>query len=202
MKTCSKCKQSLPLIDYYANQAGKSWCKKCHRADTLARKARYQASGLCVTGCKRPVKPGNTKHCIEHAESQLGLLQERQRLGKCSASKTCEEPVHENVYCLRHTELKKWSRIQRQYGLSKSEYEAKITAQGSRCPITGDLLDSESPNDRPVVDHCHTTLVTRDILSNRANLILGALEEDPELIARVAENMIAYLAKWKAVKAA
>ena len=53
------------------------------------------------------------------------------------------------------------------------------TAQGWRCPITGDMLTLSSP-----VDHCHKTGVNRGILSRRGNLLLGHAKDRIEDLER------------------
>lgn len=133
----------------------------------------------------------------------MSLIQERKLAGRCAATRTCDQPADGN-YCLYHNELKRWARIKREYGLTQEAYEAKLRVQDGRCPITGDILlpvaskeGTDNFNRAAVVDHCHTTLRTRDILSNRANVLLGLLNEDPELISVVLANMLAYLDKWK-----
>lgn len=64
------------------------------------------------------------------------------------------------------------------FGLSKAEYEARLTKQQSLCAIcSGDM--------RPVcIDHCHSTGVVRGLLCRACNTGLGHLRDSTQLLKK------------------
>jgi Recombination endonuclease VII len=74
--------------------------------------------------------------------------------------------------------------IQREYGLSREEYEAMLEAQGHTCAICGG-----TGSRRLVVDHSHATGQVRALLCDRCNLGIGQFEDDPELMQRAVEYL-------------
>ena len=81
----------------------------------------------------------------------------------------------------------KYEWVERKYGLSRQEYDAKITQQQNMCAICGRVLD------KPNVDHNHETGEVRDLLCWNCNGGLGQFKDDP-LIAQAAAD---YLKRWK-----
>jgi DNA-directed RNA polymerase subunit RPC12/RpoP len=72
------------------------------------------------------------------------------------------------------------------YGLTLEERNAKEIQQEYRCMICRRLMPLE-------VDHDHDTEQVRDLLCRPCNLAVGLLRED----IITAENLVAYLWKWK-----
>lgn len=64
------------------------------------------------------------------------------------------------------------------YGLSQTEYEALLTAQGGKCAICG-TSDWPGKDHRPHVDHCHETGRVRGLLCDFCNRGLGMFSDDP-----------------------
>lgn len=84
-------------------------------------------------------------------------------------------------------EKSRWERIQREYNLSRDEYDALLTSQNNKCAI----CQTEKPEDRHFdVDHDHTTGRVRGLLCNRCNRGLGYFNDDFTLI-RTALNYLA-----------
>lgn len=79
-----------------------------------------------------------------------------------------------------HPELRKsvknGSRYFRTYGITLSEYEDMLRAQGGLCAI---CRQPERAAGRSLaVDHCHTTNRVRGLLCMRCNIALGMYEDD------------------------
>lgn len=88
----------------------------------------------------------------------------------------------------RISAYKRQRHLDKRYGLTIDDYEAKRAAQGGACTICGVIPETL------VVDHDHETGVIRDLLCGRCNTALGYLQEQPE----IADNAAAYLRRWKA----
>ena len=83
---------------------------------------------------------------------------------------------------LRTTDDHYSSHLMRQYGITKSEYEAVWDSQKGLCAIC-----HESPAKRLVVDHCHETGRVRELLCGHCNSALGFARDDPNVLRRMAE---------------
>lgn len=82
------------------------------------------------------------------------------------------------------------AQLLRKYGMTSTDVEAKLAAQGDACGICRCALDGLSR----VVDHCHATGVVREILCNACNLMLGQAGDDPAVLRAAA----AYLERFGA----
>lgn len=86
--------------------------------------------------------------------------------------------------------------LKNRFGITAEEYDAMFQAQGGVCAIC------KQPETRNLgkgivnmgVDHDHRTGAVRGLLCHRCNTIMGMLEDDPTLLAK----MIAYLEAWQA----
>jgi len=73
---------------------------------------------------------------------------------------------------------RKQQALQTYYGISWEEYKALMENQGGRCAICGiefDLTPGKGKigNNKPCIDHCHTTGTIRGILCGHCNKGLG-----------------------------
>lgn len=69
--------------------------------------------------------------------------------------------------------------LRAKYGISEDDFNRKVDEQGGLCACCGEA--------KPVVvDHCHSSGDTRDILCQRCNVRLGALESGPWLFKGLA----------------
>jgi hypothetical protein len=89
-----------------------------------------------------------------------------------------------------------WSAIKSNYGMTENEYMQMYEEQRGECAI---CLDFKPPigsgtkkSDVLVIDHNHISGRVRKLLCQRCNSVFGYLREDPEVIKRLADNMIAY----------
>lgn len=89
-KTCTVCKQTKPLEDYYnlkASKDGKSWrCKECDKHTTIdSRRRRYERSRVQQRQANRKAKYGITE--VEFNEI---LLSQKGKCGCCGETLTDE----------------------------------------------------------------------------------------------------------------
>lgn len=77
--------------------------------------------------------------------------------------------------------------LKRYYGIDIDQYQKMAKAQNERCAIC------QTSTTNLVVDHCHKSNKTRDLLCNRCNRTLGAVEEKEEIL----RSMIQYLEKHR-----
>jgi len=78
------------------------------------------------------------------------------------------------------------------YGITLSDYNAMLEAQGGRCAISGDAPDPNAKNTHNRVlhiDHCHYTNQVRALLCYKCNQGLGYFNHDPVLM-RVAADYL------------
>lgn len=89
---------------------------------------------------------------------------------------------------------KRWTAIQRKYGLSEDQWWNIYHEQEGCCFVCGRKLKVGGKNARNTAntDHCHTTGKIRGLLCRNCNMILIPLfERKPEL----AENIFVYLTR-------
>lgn len=87
---------------------------------------------------------------------------------------------HECKAC--HVERSHWAAVKRKYGLTKNDYAGMLLAQHGVCAICGGP-EKTKKHGRFSVDHCHATGKVRALLCSRCNLVLGKLEDSPEICA-------------------
>lgn len=76
------------------------------------------------------------------------------------------------------------------YGITNSDYEAMLAAQGGTCAICG---ISKNKNGRKfAIDHDHKTGKIRGLLCVNCNAGIGNMKDDVDLLSRA----LAYLKKW------
>jgi hypothetical protein len=75
------------------------------------------------------------------------------------------------------------------YGISRSEADRLIAAQGGLCAACGYPPRDGGHCARLHVDHCHETGRVRGMLCNRCNTALGLMFEDPKAI----QGLLQYL---------
>ena len=117
--------------------------------------------------------------CSTHKPREEYHLVSSRKHGIAWRCKSCEYTARQN-YHFRKT-----------YGITTEERDALINTQEGKCACCGNEFDS-TQRGSPVVDHNHDTNEVRDILCDRCNVVLGMINEDPE----VAHNLIDYIHKW------
>jgi hypothetical protein len=100
---------------------------------------------------------------------------------RAASKRWWDKKIAENPNFRRDVDLKF------QYDLTREAYELKLAKQEGCCAICNKLMD------KPCVDHDHDTDQVRDLLCRECNSALGFLHEN----ILVAENLVAYLRRWK-----
>lgn len=82
---------------------------------------------------------------------------------------------------------------ERRYGLRPGEYDEMLEAGGGVCWICGE--PETVPDRRLAIDHDHTAHQVRGLLCTRCNQVLGRMDDDVDLLRRMAD----YLGRSRAV---
>lgn len=72
----------------------------------------------------------------------------------------------------------------RRYGITTAEYDALLASQGGVCAVVGC-----GSSHRLVIDHCHASGIVRGIICDRCNVVLGRVEDTPQLLRGLAEYL-------------
>lgn len=83
--------------------------------------------------------------------------------------------------------------FKKKHGVSIQELDARIEAQGGKCPICAERLTTKNAH----LDHDHMTGKLRDVLCLHCNLGIGHLRERPSLL-RTAADYIEFHARRNA----
>jgi hypothetical protein len=100
------------------------------------------------------------------------------------------EPIHKKIrddWRKRNPDYQKNRDLQRQYGLSREDWQKMFDDQQGLCAICGDTMK------RIVVDHDHISDKVRGLLCNNCNLGIGLLQDD----SRILESAFKYLKKYE-----
>jgi hypothetical protein len=162
-RRCPTCKSHT---DDFSPGAG--YCRPC--AAALKRKRRAAGLEVDTRIDRHAYKPAYwQQYYRENREKVLARNREWQRNNPEKA-----ESVRRNTY------------LKRTYGITLSDYQALLEAQGSACAICG----GQDPHGRSLaVDHCHDTGRVRGLLCDPCNRCVGLLGDRSD----VAKAMSRYL---------
>lgn len=82
----------------------------------------------------------------------------------------------------------------REFGWTTEQYDLAMEQQGGKCAICGFKPDLLNGDRMLSADHCHDTNSPRGLLCNNCNQGLGKFMDNPELLQRAAEYLIAHQA--------
>lgn len=85
--------------------------------------------------------------------------------------------------------------IQRNYKITKTEYNELLTQQHGACAICGVIGDTKSKNGKTVhlsVDHHHETGEVRGLLCGNCNRAIGLFGEDIEIMRQAIEYLLSF----------
>lgn len=88
-----------------------------------------------------------------------------------------------------HPDYWKRLRLERRYGVTRAEFDARVEAQGSRCAICG---TSDHGSKEWHLDHNHSTGAPRGLLCFQCNVGLGRFGDSVERL----QSAVEYLQKW------
>lgn len=200
-KPCTGCGVTKALTDFHRSSKAKdgrqSRCKECNNSsarDLYAAKAPGQL--------RRVVQPyaemwaDNGRRCTKCLEWKTWEGFARKRTGHKGFNSVCKLCFNRAAASSRRVNVDQSRRAERErrgrtganyktrYGIDREEFERMARAQNNACAICG------NDEKRLVVDHNHATGQVRDLLCDKCNRGVGAVEE-PGGLAR----LLAYLAK-------
>ncbi|RTL93858.1 hypothetical protein EJV44_15395 [Ancylobacter aquaticus] len=92
-------------------------------------------------------------------------------------------------------EAQRWRQLERNYGVSRPQFEAAMLSQGGECAVCRVPMDGAHPApSSPVVDHDHTTGKFRGLLCGHCNKALGLFKDNTDTLLRA----VKYLERNKA----
>jgi hypothetical protein len=113
-------------------------------------------------------------HFREYLRKRKAAIKEK---GVCP---NCEKrpAAQGRVCCVQCLDDKKLTNKFGTAGPYRQLYAELFERQGGLCGIC------TKPMKRPVLDHCHNTMVVRGLLCSGCNIGLGQFKDDPKLLAR------------------
>lgn len=191
VKPCARCKQTLPVEQFYFVQKRNGYTARCRECTTISQgysvearnrinalKARPGDDGQIVKLCPScgEVKSidaysrarGACKECVTaRGKNDHEFRAARQRAGKAYRARNAE----------KIKEHQQKDRYRRKYGLSFETVELMRTARDFCCDICGERANGERQR-RLNVDHCHDTGVVRGFLCPSCNKAIGLMADD------------------------
>ena len=86
----------------------------------------------------------------------------------------------------RHAEASYNRRLERDYGITRAEYDGRLASQGGRCAI---CPRAPTEKQRLRVDHCHKTGKVRALLCMQCNSGLGLLGDSFDTLLTAAKYL-------------
>jgi len=135
-----------------------------------------------------PTKKPNSKNewqCATCQEWKLPVEYNKNKQQKSGLHYSCKECSKKYV--------RKYN-LPTKYNITIDKYDSLLQEQLSKCAICNcHLVDSSDKyNERPVVDHNHSTGKVRQLLCHKCNLALGNMNDSSEY----AYKLYQYLIKW------
>lgn len=84
---------------------------------------------------------------------------------------------------IKRRQSSRWSRIKKEYGLTRECYAQMLHGQRSLCAICSTELNDKNTH----IDHCHATGKVRALLCSRCNQAIGLLDESEERLTAAVE---------------
>ncbi len=199
MKTCGRCRESLPENEFGKRKLSRdglqAFCRKCL--------AEYQTSYRKIRRNEPQEDPMKTKVCSRCGEGKPSTLEhfspDRQNRDGLSytCKKCCVIAAQKKYYAdpeQARARGRDWSfkKSLKKLGMTLEDFNNLLETQGGRCAICG----TDSPHgrtDRFVVDHDHKTGLPRGLLCSVCNVAIGLLQDDPAILERATD----YLRQWQ-----
>lgn len=133
------------------------------------------------SGCERPRFKGSPDF---HLDKRTGTPRAKCKLCTNGESKSWHRRNPEQSLNARMESNRRWHPRVR-YGLERDEYERLLAGFGPLCGICG---KPETRRDRKTLclDHDHKTDKIRGALCSKCNILLGLMDDNPELLDRAA----------------
>lgn len=111
----------------------------------------------------------------------------RSHCKRCESAKFAESYHADKA---RSAESYRRSDLKRRYNITAEDYDTMLAAQGGVCMLCA-AIECGAGRKYFCVDHNHDTGVVRGLLCNSCNRALGALRDDPDLVARALRYLLA-----------
>lgn len=121
-----------------------------------------------------------------YARRRRGRVERRYECKVCTKTRLARLPAA-NCKPRKPRPYSRWKWIKFQYGLTRSQYEALLAAQGGGCALCG--AEAGTQGEALHVDHCHDSQKVRGILCSRCNRGLGYFEDDPRRLLDAASYL-------------
>jgi len=165
-------------------------CHKCKCVLTLENctNSRFRESGA-ASYCAACAKARMQKYRLDNLEQV--------RAKEKSYRQRNSEKIKAHFSAVQKKRWRFWK-----YGVSIDDFRKRLQSQNSQCTICHfDLILKEDrkegksypKNSTPYQDHDHESGITRDVLCNRCNSLLGGARDDIKIL----ENAIKYLQKYQ-----
>lgn len=208
-KTCAGCKQSLPCTHFSRDKHCKdglaAYCKPCK--SQKAKQCNLDPEKARARRKKWAEANPEQNRAIQRADSkrrrrEKHALDPQMREAAKRRAKACYKANKQ-----RHLEYaKRWKarnpekvivsalsyHLKKQYKLTLQDYLAIVDQQHGLCAICGQPPGAKEKG-RLHVDHCHKTGKVRGLLCYNCNNGLGALKDDPEIVAKALEYLKTHL---------
>ncbi len=191
-KLCSVCDQPKFLVEFHSDKSSEDGhvgiCKSCKSKIDKQRRLNDPDSARKSRENSRRFHENNP----EYAKTWSRAWREANPEKKAAVNKRYTERHPERVKAQKKKYQKRMvreirnSKYVRQYGITLTEYEARLKSQNGVCAICGGTDKTNL-----AIDHCHATGNVRGLLCHQCNRALGGFKDDPSILA----NAIKYLTK-------
>lgn len=82
---------------------------------------------------------------------------------------------------INRKEKSRWDRMQKLYGVSRSNFETMLKMQCEQCSICETKLNQKNTH----IDHCHKSGKVRSLLCSRCNQAIGLIDESIERLEKI-----------------
>lgn len=201
VKRCSLCGVEKPCGEFSAQPRSRdglqSRCRTCANVRLSEPRVVALVCAHCGSGFDHVVAPGvrgnRPKTCSEECRRERNLASSRASSSRRWREEVAARPDRFCVGCgvkLGASLRQKWcssrchssARAASKFGMTLSDYDAMLAAQGGVCAVCGEPPDADRRMD---IDHCHDAesegrMVVRGLAHNRCNVAIGYLRDSSE----------------------
>jgi hypothetical protein len=166
-KTCKRCSTEKALSEFPESHPGhaRNVCSPCYNAD---RRAAHAKNPEQVRGHIRRWQRANPE-----------------KLRACAKAFHAKNPDYNRNWLNAHSVVRYFQRLEREFGLTELAYNQMHARQDYCCALCADDQDDL------VVDHDHATNRVRGLICDRCNKGLGFLKDNPDVLMRAAQYVVA-----------
>lgn len=143
-----------------------------------------QSKQKSITDYQRMERLKTCTKCKEHKKlSEFG----RDKKKKDGTNPQCKQCNRERTrsWHTKNRIRKKFSNIQRRYGISNDDFFIRMEEQEWKC----DICKIDITISTAYVDHCHDSGKVRGLLCRHCNTTLGQAKDNPETLRRAADYL-------------